>query len=324
MAKNQPTPLETLSIGIDLGATKIAGALVSSTGHILEDREVPTHPAEGPTAVIGRIGLLVNQLADEANHSSTPLIGAGIGTPGCVDIIRGVVSNAINLAWQEVRLVEELRSYLPELPIWIGKDADANALGEYYFGAARGCTDFVYISIGSGLGCGIFSGGRLLTGSSGYAGELGHLSLDPDGLPCACGRHGCAETILSGPGLVALFKRMSASNRVSDQTDIEETTPKQILNKAQRNDKLSVAVLAEFGRHLGTVIAICTSLLNPEMIVVGGGLGQAAFNWIILAARQELARLVLPIHAFPRIAPSLQKTSALGAASLGWYYKERR
>lgn len=133
--------------------------------------------------------------------------GIGIGTPGQVNPTAGIVRNAVNLSWREVALVDEMRARLgARVPIWIQKDANASALGEYLFGAAQGCDDFVYISIGSGLGGGVVAGGRLLTGAAWNAAELGHLSLDPGGWLCACGNRGCAETVVSGPGLLAVTR----------------------------------------------------------------------------------------------------------------------
>lgn len=325
MAKSQSPSVGTLAIGIDLGATKIDGGLINSNGEILEHDQVPTCPEEGSVRVIQRIGALVNTFIDLAAGYPAELSGIGIGAPGHVDPIQGVVRNAANLEWDEVWLTEQLHNMLTcQFPIWIQKDADANALGEYYFGAARHCPDFVYLGIGSGLGCGIFSNDRMITGSNWYAGELGHLSLDPLGLPCTCGLRGCAETILSGHGMLTLYKRMKTAAGQCIGSPPDEITTKQILNSARLGDKLSIGVLDEFGRQLGSVIAVCAAILNPALVVIGGGLGVATFDWIIPTAKQELARRTLPVHASLRIESSQQKTSALGAACLAWYYTDRR
>lgn len=193
---------KSLAIGVDVGATKIAAALVTSGGQVLQARQVRTVPDRGRQAVLDSIAALVEALRAQA---PAPPLGAGIGTPGRVDAEAGIVHNAVNLGWDEVHLVAEIRARLAvALPVWVQKDANASALGEYYFGAAAGCQDFVYLSVGSGLGGGVLTGGKLVTGANWNAAELGHLSLDPNGQLCACGGRGCAETVISGPGLLAL------------------------------------------------------------------------------------------------------------------------
>ena len=194
------------AIGIDIGATKIASVLLSEEGDIIATSKVATLPAEGMQAVFDRVAQEIKALMQSF---SGEVIGIGIGSPGKVDATRGVVYDAINLGWIEVNLLEEIsRRIDAHLPIWVGKDTNLSALGEYYFGNGRDCDDFVYASIGSGLGGGIISGGHLVTGGDWYAADLGHISINPNGLPCVCGNYGCAETIVSGAGLARLTKRM--------------------------------------------------------------------------------------------------------------------
>ena len=165
------------------------------------------------------------------------MAGVGIGSPGKVDSNRGVVYNAVNLGWDEVELVRrdhEPHRRLQSLPVWIQKDANLSALGEYYFGACQGLQDFVYLGIGSGLGAGIISSGQLITGSDWYAADVGHLSIDPEGPLCVCGGRGCAEIVASGPGLVRVTQQMlskfPARSKLSDQAEL---TPADVLAAAQ-------------------------------------------------------------------------------------------
>src|SRR5215211_3686430 len=174
-----PSSHEQFAIGIDIGATKIASVLLSETGALVRSSQVLTHMEEGSQAVLDRVA---EQILDLVPQSPGTLAGIGMGSPGKVDSDHGRVYNAINLGWTNVNLVEEISCRMSEsLPVWIQKDTNLSALGEYYFGACQGLQDFVYLGIGSGLGAGIISSGRLITGSDWYAADVGHLSIDPEG-----------------------------------------------------------------------------------------------------------------------------------------------
>jgi glucokinase len=309
----------SLAVGIDLGATKIAAVLIDRNGRTLATRLAPTLSAEGEQAVFERIADLANELIENAQQ---PVEGVGIGTPGRVNPSDGIVYGAVNLGWEGVDLSAGVRSRLPQgLPVWVAKDANASALGEYYFGAARGIDDFVYLGVGSGLGSGFMAHGHLVVGSAWIAGDLGHLSLDPHGLPCKCGLRGCSETILSGPGLVNCARRNLDQGRMPTRLRAgEELTSTSILEAAQTGDALALAALEEVGRCLGIMLAICVTTINPAMIVIGGGLGLAAFDYLAPAASAELAQRALRQRwQNTAIVPSKIANSAAGAACLVWY-----
>jgi glucokinase len=271
--------------------------------------------------VLERIAGLADELISQAGGEA---LGIGIGSPGQVNPKEGTVRNAVNLGWEEVRLVEAVRARMAvNLPVWIQKDANASALGEYFFGAAQGCEDFIYMGVGSGLGGGVMTQGVLVTGANQNAAELGHLSLDPQGWRCSCGQKGCAETVVSGPGLVRLARSFLSTNRYPTRlTAASELTTKAILTAARAGDELALAALDEVGRRLGQVMAACVAVLNPALIVIGGGLGLAAFDLLVPAARQELdLRTLTASQENPRILPSQLSSSAVGAACLVWYYQ---
>lgn len=332
-------PAGALAIGVDLGGTKIAAALVGRDGRVLETRQVPTPAGAEPGAVLDRIAAQINHLAGSlaaqaplegrpraALSVATPLYGVGIGSPGQVNSLSGVVRNAVNLGWDEIDLVAEVRHRLTlDIPVWVQKDANASALGEYYFGSARSCKDFVYLSIGSGLGGGIVTNGMLVTGADWNAAELGHLSLDPDGLLCNCGSRGCAETVISGPGLLALVENYLALDEVPTRLSLDQAlTTQAILAAAGAGDALALAALQEVGRQFGIIMAVCVAALNPERIIVGGGLGLAAYGTLLPAAHAELRRRVLPVsYRQLQILPSTLASSAVGAACLVWYFLEK-
>ena len=313
------SPEEQFAIGIDLGATKIASVLLSETGELVQSSQVLTLAEEGPRAVLDKVA---DQILGLARQSPGPLAGVGIGSPGKVDSTRGVVYNAVNLGWTEVNLTEEVTSRIHQsLPVWIQKDANLSALGEYYFGACQGMQDFVYLGIGSGLGAGIISSGRLITGSDWYAADVGHLSVDPDGPECVCGGRGCAETVASGPGLVRVTQHMlSGSHLASTLAHNANLTSADVLAAAHEGDTLALQALAEVGRVLGMIMSACTVILNPSRFVVGGGLGLAGFEFIVPSAREELVKRTIPeSRSLLEIVPSQVESPAIGAACLVWY-----
>lgn len=323
LKQSRPAP-ESFAVGVDVGATKIAAALVAADGSVQQAHQLPTDPERGWQAVLDDVAALVATLSVAAPAAPPArLLGVGVGTPGRVDALAGVVRNAVNLAWDEVPLVAELGTRLAiDLPVFVQKDANASALGEYYFGAAQGSDDFVYLSIGSGLGGGVMAGGILVTGADWNAAELGHLSLDPAGLLCACGNRGCAETVVSGPGLLQLAQTYLAEQCYdTNLPPADHLDPETILAAAGDGDELALAALNEVGRHLGMVMAACVALLNPGRIVIGGGLGLAAFDFLLPPARQALRERTLAgsIHHL-QILPSRVESSAVGAASLVWHF----
>jgi len=307
------------AIGIDLGATKIASVLLSHGGEVVKSSQVSTRAEAGPLAVLDRVA---EQILDLAQQSPGAIAGVGIGSPGKVDSNRGVVYNAVNLGWTEVDLTGEITSRIPQsLPVWIQKDANLSALGEYYFGACQGLQDFVYLGIGSGLGAGIISSGRLITGSDWYAADVGHLSIDPEGPRCVCGGRGCAETVASGPGLVRVTHQMlSKFSGESKLSDRGELTPADVLAAAHERDALALQALAEVGRALGIIMSACSVILNPLRFVLGGGLGLAGFEFIVPAALHELRQRTIPeSRSLLEIIPSEVDSPAIGAACLVWY-----
>jgi glucokinase len=311
--------VENFAIGIDIGATKIASALVSERGELLDSAQMLTLAEEGAPAIFNKVA---DQILEFARQKPGAVTGVGIGSPGKVDSTEGIVYDAVNLGWKEVHLVEEISKRIdPDLPIWIQKDTNLNALGEYYFGACQGFSDFVYMGVGSGLGAGIISNGHLITGGDWYAADVGHLSVDPEGPLCVCGGHGCAELVASGPGLVRVTRRMladpAARSLLANQIEL---TPTDVLAAASEGDALALEALKEVGHVLGVVMSACTVILNPSRFVIGGGLGLAGFDFIVPTLREEMIRRTLPNHrGLSDIVPSRVESPAIGAACLVWY-----
>ncbi|HZM20485.1 MAG TPA: ROK family protein [Anaerolineales bacterium] len=312
--------VENFAIGIDIGATKIASVILSAAGEPVDTSQMLTLPDEGMKAVFDKVA---DQILDLAGQKPGAVVGVGIGSPGKVDSSRGIVYDAVNLGWKEANLIEEISNRIgPSLPVWIQKDTNLNALGEYYFGACQNCTDFVYIGVGSGLGAGIISNGHLITGGDWYAADIGHLSINPDGPLCVCGGRGCAELVASGPGLVRVTQGMlanfSARSILSDH--LRELTPADVLDAAEKGDPLALQALTEVGRVLGIVMSACTAILNPSRFVIGGGLGLAGFDFVVPTIREEMMRRTIPNHRSQMdIVQSQVESPAIGAACLVWY-----
>jgi glucokinase len=318
----------TLAIGIDLGATKLAGALVDSQGNALAEARALTEAKAGVQSVVQRIAEVVAQLLEQApQHSSEPVLGVGIGTPGLVDGAAGIVRNAVNLGWSEVALAQEVSAAITRrsgqtLPVWVENDANSQAVGELIFGAGRGLDSFALVAIGTGLGGGIIANRQLIAGATYTAAEIGHLSLDPDhGRLCACGLHGCVETVVTGPGLVKNAEELlKAGGRSSLPTDFHA---EDVVAAARSGDALSQEALAKSARWLGIALAAYAALLNPAAIIIGGGLGLSAFDLLVPAARVELARRALPqSHQQLQIVPAQVGSSAVGAAALVWQNRQ--
>jgi len=306
---------EPLAIGVDVGGTKIEAVLANRQGHVLAERRTLTLAAEGADAVVARIAGVARSLQEDAPG---PVAGVGIGIPGYIDPDAGIVRNAVNLGWRELDLVARLRRHI-DLKTWVGNDANVLALGEYVYGAARGCPSFVYISIGSGMGGGIVLDGRLLIGSAYAAAELGHMSLDPAGRLCACGQRGCVEAIVSGPGILATARERLARGELSSLCDSAGLTSYDVLQAAQGGDALALAVFAETAVWLGAVFASYVGVVNPQRGVIGGGMGLAAFDLLVPGALAELRRRVTSqISSRLQVVRSQVATGAVGASSLVW------
>jgi glucokinase len=308
---------DPLAIGVDFGGTKIATALVTATGAVVASRTTPTRNEDGVESVLARMADEIKAVTREAEGD---VLGIGIGTPGLLKPDEGILVYAHNLGWNYIELAKDIQSLIgvPELPIWIQTDSNVCILGEYYFGAARGCRDMLYTSIGTGLGGAVLCNGELVTGANNTAGFLGLYSLDPEGRPDPSGLPGNTETIVSGRGLVALARELLAEGKLATRLkDEDDLTPEEILEAAEGGDDLASAALTEMGRYLGIIWAPAVATLNPGAIVLAGGLGLAAFDLLMPIAKEEMQRRLTPVsYAELSIVRSTLESSAVGAACL--------
>ncbi|MGC5018170.1 ROK family glucokinase [Micromonospora sp. DT47] len=266
----------TLTIGVDVGGTKVAGGVVDGTGRVLVQARRDT-PAED----VGKTRDVIIELVT-ALSAAHPVEAVGIGAAGWIDASRSTVLFAPNLAWRD----EPLREYVSTatgLPVIVENDANVAAWAEFRHGAARDADDsMVMFTIGTGVGGGIVLGGELLRGANGIAAELGHMLTVPDGHLCGCGRLGCIEQYASGSALVR-FARAGARQEPQRATALLELaggeagaiTGPMVTAAAQGGDPISAEAFAQIGRWLGTSLADMAQILDPQVLVVGGGVVEA-------------------------------------------------
>jgi glucokinase len=308
-----------LSIGVDVGGTKILAGVVDEDGVILATthRSTARHDA---TEVLHQVGDVVKELA-----SMHDIVAVGVGVAGGVDHERSFVYFAPNLGWSQVPVRHILEASI-DLPVVVENDGNAAAWGEIRFGAARGVANAIAITVGTGIGGGIVVDGRLVRGAHGVASEVGHLNAIPDGRPCGCGRRGCWEQYASGNALVREAREIAAERRdeagillaIGDGTP-EGVEGTHITQAARAGDPVALAAFERVGTWLGRGLADLTAILDPEVFVVGGGVSDAG-DLLLVSARQVLTDKIFGQSARPLprviVAELGSRAGLVGAADL--------
>lgn len=260
-------------IGIDLGGTNIKAALITDEGNIVAKKKIPTMSDLGNEEVAKRISHLIIDLTELKEDGLKQIIGVGIGVPGQPNREEGKVILAPNLSWHNVPLTEMLK--IPSLPVFLENDANLAALGEAWTGAGRDSQNLVMITIGTGIGAGIIINGDLYLGACGSAGELGHSIVDPNGPPCSCGRYGCLETFCSATAMVKNAKELLEKGKQSSLAENENLEARDIVEAARHGDSLALKVLETTANYLGIGLGNIINILNPDTIIIGGGVSEA-------------------------------------------------
>jgi glucokinase len=266
-----------LILGVDLGGSKILTAVISSQGEMLSRDHSVTPARKGHEAVIQYIVESAHRALEQANVDISALTAIGIGAPGISNPETGILFTSPNLpGWQDVPLKDIMQERLGK-KTFVTNDANAAALGEFYFGAARGVHNFIYVTLSTGIGGGIVIGGKIYSGAIGAAGEVGHMTIDDDGPVCNCGNRGCWETLASGTSLAREARhRIKEVARTSILEyaggDVEKVTAEVIHSAAQQGDSLAEELIAWTGYYVGIGLANLINIFNPELIVIGGGL----------------------------------------------------
>ena len=261
--------------GIDLGGTTVKIAYFEETGKMLEKWEIPTVTANGGAQILPDIAQSIRDFLDANHISDTAILGLGIGVPGPVNA-KGVVNRCVNLGWGVFNIAETLAS-LTGFPVRAGNDASVAALGEYWKGGGQGCDNMVFVTLGTGVGGGIVVEGNLLHGADGSGAEIGHICVNPqETLRCNCGNYGCVEQYCSATGIVRLAKLYLAESQTETTLrGVENLTCKDIFDAAKAGDAAAIAILDQVYRYMGLFLANVCSTVNPEAVVIGGGVSKA-------------------------------------------------
>lgn len=265
-------------IAMDMGGTQLRFALLDGAYRVLARHAEATRPEEGPGPVLERIVARMRSLGEQAGWDRIRAVG--VAAPGPLDPFRGVILHAPNLpGWRDVPMAEPLRQALG-CPVFMGNDANLGALAEQRRGAGRGHGDVVYVTVGTGIGGGVISGGRLVLGQQGLAGEVGHMTLQPQGPRCHCGNRGCLEALASGTAigrqareLVEAGVRTSMAKLAGGEP--ERITAKLVHKAADDGDVVAVDLFRQAGRYLGIGMANLMYIFNPSLVVVGGSVAKA-------------------------------------------------
>jgi glucokinase len=275
--KKMPEDLGLLTLGIDLGGSKILTAVVDPRGEMLSNDESMTPATKGREAVIQSIVDSAHRALKQAGVAISKICAIGVGAAGISNPEAGILFTSPNLpGWRDVPLRDLMQEKLGKKTFLIN-DADAAALGEFYFGAARGVRNFIYITLSTGIGGGIVIDGKIYTGAIGAAGEVGHMTIDDNGPICNCGSRGCWETLASGTALARLAKnRIKEGVRTSilayADGDVEKVTAQVIHSAAEQGDSLARELIAQTGYYVGVGLANLINIFNPELVIIGGGL----------------------------------------------------
>lgn len=266
------------SIGVDLGGTNLRIAAVTTDGQLLEKVTLGTKLSPGPDHVITEMCDAILHLTSQY-RSGGAFLGAGIGIPGIIDLQTGMVRKSANLpGWADYPVRHEIERRLGAR-ILLENDANVHALGEQWLGAARGIDDMAMITLGTGIGGCIVLGGKIFHGMNGMAGEFGHVTVEPDGVPCGCGNHGCAERYASATAVVRMAREAIDSGEAPELAQAASSDPefsaKSIYNLALQGDEAAQRIFGRFGRALGIMLADIINILNLEMYVIGGGVASA-------------------------------------------------
>ncbi len=298
-------------IGVDLGGTNLRSALLSPDGDLLDKYAEATRASDGWKKVVRRLVDNIKRQQESAERKGLSVAAVGVGAPGIIQGDTGIVVKSPNFPdWNNLPLKSELESAL-DLPVTIENDANAAALGEQWRGAGKGIGSMILLTLGTGVGGGIVLNNQIWQGADGMAGELGHMTIIPDGRLCGCGNTGCLEMYASARGIMESYRERKP------QTPAGEITSEYVYEAAGKGDLDALAVMHGMGRMLGIGIANLINIFNPEMIVIGGRV-KDAWPLFIEATREEIRRRSFEVPAArTKIVPSMLGDDAgiMGAAA---------
>ncbi len=317
---------KSLLIGIDLGGTNTKIALISNETNILDRSTFLTKAYALKKDLINKLINEVNSLLHSNGYSINNLTGIGIGLAGLVDYSKGFIFNLTNIpGWRKVPLRSSLEGKF-NVPVYLDNDANAICLGEYLYGAGKDSNNLVSVSLGTGIGSGIIINGKLYRGSSFSAGEIGHIIINENGPECGCGSFGCLEAYVGNSAIIKAAnerlkrKKSKILNRIT-RGNIKNLTPRHLSLAAKEGDPVSIAIWKDIGRHLGIGLSALVNLLNPDKIVLCGGISKAG-NFLLKPAVKSLKKFSMDVPG--KIVKVLlsklgDDAGVIGAASLVKY-----
>lgn len=276
---------EQIYAGIDIGGTNVKFGLFDSSGNILYKEQKPTMAEKGPQPLMHLIANIGERLLYYAAEEELSVKHIGVGSPGAINVKTGtVVGPCPNIdGWTGMEIGNKLKERL-NIPVYVDNDVHAMAIGELLYGAAKGARSIVCVTVGTGIGGAVIIDNKVVHGDSSSAGELGHMTINFDGPPCACGNHGCIEAYCSSKYILSqttakLKKQMTPIFAEVLEKDIENLTIKKLFSAAKKEDEMALEIIYDTANYLGIGLAGIVNLLNPEIVVIGGGItdGGAGF-----------------------------------------------
>lgn len=267
--------MQKLIFGIDLGGTSVKIGLFDKNEGLLEDWEIKTRKENNGAFILGDISDFILEKIKEKNISKEDMMGIGIGVPGPVSS-DGTIYNGVNLGWGTFNVENELER-LSGFPVKAANDANVAALGEMWKGGGKNYKDLVLITLGTGVGGGVIMDGKIVSGTNGSAGEIGHMPItDEETHLCGCGKYGCLEQVASATGIVKVAKKLLSDNDApSKLREIKNLNSKDVFAAAEEGDAIAIEVTETLGKYLGTALANISSVIDPQAFVLGGGVSKA-------------------------------------------------
>ena len=314
------------AIGIDIGGTNSVFGVVDKRGHIINQDSIKTGVYKEINEYVDNLSAGVQKIIDQVGGASN-IKGIGVGAPNG-NFFTGCIEFAANLPWKGVIPLAQMLSDKLNVPVALTNDANAAAIGEMTYGAARGMKDFIVITLGTGVGSGIVVNGQLVYGHDGFAGELGHTTTYRDGRLCGCGRKGCLETYSSATGVARTAREFLETNTgpsLLREFKPEDITSKDVYDAAVQGDALAKDIFDFTGKVLGESFADFVSFSSPEAIILFGGLTKSG-KYIFDPIRKYMEANLLPIYRnkIKLLMSELKESDAavLGASALGWEVKD--
>jgi glucokinase-like ROK family protein len=313
-------PSAGLIAAVDIGATSIDVALMTLGSELLAHRGEPADVRDGPLSILDRVKVLLSELLDEQAANARDVLAIGVGVPGPVEQASGLLTvPPIMPGWDRFPIREAFAGEYAA-PVFVDNDVNVMALGEHWGGVAKGVDDMMFVKIGTGIGSGIIIGGHLHRGIQGCAGDFGHICVDPDGPLCSCGNAGCLEAMAAAPAIVLQAEGCAREGEspllMALLREKGELTMKDVGEAARRGDYCALTIIRKSGRLIGQTLASAVNVLNPSMIVIGGGVSRVG-NALLAEVRSAVYQRSLPLATrnLPIVMSELDDVAGVVGAS---------